>query len=570
MHENRNNWPCRRVHQLIVSFFFAMLFCGSAIAQPKDEADKDKTAAAEAAKAIVGRFGDGALSIVIEPLAGKYQGTITRGGKSFPFTGELKGAQFIGNIEIGGAKSGFTATVEGDELVLTLGLDAQKLPRIVTPPAGGLLKNTTRKEVLLARSEDVQLDSELASPDNRRIGFIIQRDGFRHAVIDGVEGKAYRRVGALEFSPDSRRHSYVVQQGPGQLRVVVDEVEGEPFESLQQNLSRFSPDSKRLAYIGMRGDKWWAVIDGRKSEAYDQMLFITFSPDSKRTAFAARRGQAWHVVVDGVQGPAVDEVGKEGILFSPDSKRVAYTAIQGGKHFAVVDGVQGKPCEAISGFAFSPDSLRTYYLALRSGEYVLTVDGQDHGIYESILGLSFSSDSKHTVLGARQDRKSFHVINDRREAAYDEIAAPVFSPDNQQIVYAARQNLKWSLMRDGKSGKFHDQIPFIAFSPDSRRLAYVAMDGGQARVVIDDAPSASFESIWRNGLYFSPDSKHFVFGARGGENSFLIVDGVEDKPVGSFVPGSQVVFDGNDRFQIITRRGSSYYKLEVQINAKGS
>lgn len=547
-----------------------MLVSASLIAQPNDASEKDKAAAAQFAKAIVGKFANDAMSMFVELNQGKYQGTITRGDKAFPFTAELKDTKLIGQVDIGGAKTGFSATMEDDDLVLALGLDTQKLPRVVVVPPGGPVKNTVRKEALLATSEDVQAGSELASPDNRRIGFIIHRDGLRHAVIDGVVGKAYRLAGAIEFSLDSKRHSYIVEPSPGKRTVVVDGVEGESFENLLQPTSRFSADSKRVAYAGMRDNKWRAVIDGKQGEAYDELLYITFSPDSKRVGFAARRGKAWHAVIDGVEGEAFDGVGREGIHFSPDSRRVAYTAIKDGKQFTVIDGVQGKPCEAIGGFAFSPDSLRTYFVARLSGQNVFIVDGQDRGIYESIHNLSFSPDSKQTVLGVRHEGKVFHVVNDRPEPGYEDVTRPIFSPDHQQMVYAARQKAKWSLIRDGKSIRFHDQIPSMIFSPDGRRLAYVAIDENMARVVVDAAVSVRYDSIWSNSLYFTPDSRHLVMGASREVNTFLVVDSVEDKPVGSFVPGSQPVFDGNDRFHIITRRGPNYHRLDVQIINKGS
>ena len=542
-----------------------MLCCGSLIAQPNDASEKDKAAATQFAKAIVGKFANDAMSMLVELNQGKYQGTITRGDKSFPFTAELTGTKLIGQVDIGGAKTGFTATIEDDDLVLALGLDAQKLPRIVIVPPGGVVKNTVRKEVLLAAGEDVQFGSELASPDNRRIGFIIQRDGLRHAVIDGIVGKAYRLASAIEFSSDSKRHSYIVEPGPGRRIVVVDGVEGEPYENLVQPASRFSSDSKRVAYAGMRDNKWRAVIDGKQGEAYDELLYITFSPDGKRVGFAARRGKIWQVVIDGVEGEAFDGVGREGIHFSPDSSRVAYTAIKDGKQFTVIDGVQGNPCEAIGGFAFSPDGRRTYFVARRSGQTLFMVDGQDSGVYESIHNLSFSPDSKHTVLGVRHQGKVFHVVNDRPEPGYQDVTRPIFSPDNQQMVYAARQNAKWSLIRDGKSIRFHDQIPSMIFSPDSRRLAYVAIDENMARAVIDAAVSVRYDSIWSNSLYFTPDSKRWVMGASREGETLLVVDSIEDTPVGSFVPGSVPVFDGNDRFHIIIRRGSNYHRLDVQI-----
>ena len=554
---------------MAISMAAVMLLCGTAIAQPKDAADKGKSDAAQSAETLVGKFTAAELSIVIEQQDGKYRGTITRGGKPFAFTGELKGTALSGLVDVEGTQSGFTATISEDELTLKLGLDSHKLKRVETKPLVPQKGNTIRKEVLLAKSEDVQVDSEIASPDNRRIGFIIQRDGLRFAAIDGIEGKPYRTAGAIEFSPDSKRYTHVGQRADGKLHVIVDGVESEPYDRLWEEFAKFSADSRRFAYAAMRGNKWRAVIDGKESALYDAVRFIAFSPDSKRVAFAGQRGNSWHVVIDGVEQEAVEDVGREGILFSPDSKRVAFTAIKNLKHCLVVDGVAGKAHEAIDGVTFSPDSLHTYFVALRSGQYEVFTDGEEKGTYEKIYGLSFGPDGKSTVLAVRKEGKALHLINDRSEPGHEDISPPVFSPDGKLIVYATKKDGKWSVLHDGKSGKAHDQIPFIAFAPDSRRLAYVAIDGEKAKVVVDGDSTASLDEIWHNGLYFSPDSKHLVVGARREDKSFLIVGGIEGEPIGAFVPGSQPVFDGPDQFHIITRRGPHYYRLEVRILASG-
>lgn len=550
---------------LTVAWALLLYPCSFACAQPADATDQGKGNSQAVARALVGTFANRAMSITIAHDDGKFQGTITRSDKQFPFTGEFKEATLTGTVDVGGNKSGFTVTLDGDELTLTLGLDVQKLSRIEAIPLGGKSSNTVRKEVRIARSEDVQLNSEVASPDNRRVGFVIQRDGLRHVVIDGVEGPAFRRAEMIEFSPDSKRFSYVARALDGNLNFVVDGKESAPYESLKQSISRFSPDSSRIAFAGMRQGQWQVVIDGKESERYDAVDFITFSPDSKRVAFIGQRGQNWHAVIDGVEQAAAQEIGRDGIVFSPDSKRVAYTAIRRGRHGVIVDGTEGTTHDAIAGILFSPDSAHLYLLALRNGQQVIFVDGQEKATHEAVRGIGFSHDGKKTVVAVKHKGKSMHLIDGRAEPAYDDISPPIFSPDNLQMAYAARTSKKWCPIRDGKAGAFHDQILSITFGPDHRRLAYVARDNGKAKVIVDDRASHEFDEIWQNQVNFSPDGRHVVFGARQGEHSFLVVDEAMGEPIGNFIPGSLPVFIGPDRFQVITRRGPDYYRLEVQI-----
>ncbi|MEX2215683.1 MAG: hypothetical protein WD768_16345 [Phycisphaeraceae bacterium] len=552
-----------------------MCLCAVAFAQPKEPAEKGDSntlAPAAAARALVGKFGEGEVSLVIEQVEGKYQGKLYKGGKEFDFTGELKGKSFSGILDVGGSKSGFAATIDGDELTLTLGVDSYKLARIDTRPRPPVTRsaNTTRKEVLLVKSDEIQVGSEVVSPDNRRVGYIIQRDGLRRVAINGVEGKAYKRTEYITFSPDSRRCLYVGEQTEGKVRMVIDEVEGELYDALAAGISLFSPDSRHVAYGAQRDGKWRVVQDGKEGATYEEIKYITFSADSKRIAYAGRRGEGWHVVVDGVEHDAAADLGREGISFTPDSKRVVYTIIKGGKQSIVVDGIEGKSYEAVAGVGFSPDGAHSSYIFLRDRQFIFVYDGQEKATYEAINGLSISPDSQHTALGVRSGGKSYQVIDDRPEPKFDDVSPPQYSPDSQRVVYAALQAGKWRLIQGGKSGLLHDQIPYFIFSPDSRRLAYMAIDNGKASVLIDDKPvSERFDQVWRNGLYFSPDSRHLVFGGGRGGDIYLVVDGVEGQPIGELLPTSRVVFDAGDAFHVVTRRGASYHRLDVKIVEPG-
>ena len=126
---------------------------------------------------------------------------------------------------------------------------------------------------------------------------------------------------------------------PGQAVVAVDGKAGPRFEWIvpgdppgsaapwrdgQQRGLTTSPDGKRVAYAGVRGGKYFVVIDGIERGPYGDVSRLTFSPDSRRFAFLMRDDP------DGKQTPVVDGVplpdlaGEAyNLCFSPDGTRFA-------------------------------------------------------------------------------------------------------------------------------------------------------------------------------------------------------------------------------------------------------
>ncbi|MEX2215238.1 MAG: hypothetical protein WD768_13985 [Phycisphaeraceae bacterium] len=541
----------------------------SAVAQEKDKqpAAPPPEVRPEVKGPFAGQFSGDDLSMTIEHTGKTCKGKIIKAGKPFEFTGTAEGNALQGSFSVGGAKSNFSATIIGDELTLTLGFDAYKLSRAGATPVVKTGVNTVRKEVLLIESAEVLNDTEVVSPSNRRIAFVILRDGLRYAVLDGVEGKPYRRIGGLVFSPDSSRLSYIAKRSDGKVLVVVDEKESEDFDALGRGPATFSPDGKRLAFAGLREGKWRVLIDGEAGEAYEAIGAILFSPDSKRVAYPALKEGKWRAVVDGQEHAAVTEIGRNEIIFSPDSKHVAYAAIDGNQQNMMVDGIPGRTFDGITGFGFSENGRRTAYVALRNRQCVLVVDGQEKATYEHIQGVSMDKSGKTLAIGIRRDRQAMLVINDVEQPEFDNVEGPQFSPIGGRIAYLAQKDNKWSvMMADGTpASKPHDRVDFLSFSPDGKRLAYVAVDKKLNTVHLDDETLGGFDEIWEHGLLFSPDSKHVLFGAHRETRSLLVIDGIGGEDIGTLLPGSKAVFDKADELHIITRRGTSYQRLDVRI-----
>src|SRR5688572_30762779 len=127
-------------------------------------------------------------------------------------------------------------------------------------------------------------------------------------------------------SPDGRRVAYVVMAGDG-LAVVADGVQGEMFEGIGDQSLQFSPDGKHVGYVGTRPGVQCVVLDGKVHEYHAISKHgIVYAPIGPRYGWIAVRDGKYIVVVDGVESQPYDGVSPQGLLFSPDGKRSAYAA----------------------------------------------------------------------------------------------------------------------------------------------------------------------------------------------------------------------------------------------------
>lgn len=231
-----------------------------------------------------------------------------------------------------------------------------------------------------------------------------------------AEGKSRRELSALEInvgrllpgaaptslsvSPDGKRVAYFRKSIDGKKwTLVVDDVEGDPYDGISQNNPLFSLDSRRVAYVAERGSRKLAIIDGREGKEYDAAGDITFSPDSQRVAYMAAQGDERFMILDGSeQALHFDALHASGPIFSPDSQRVGYAAKRGTKWLVVVDGVAGAEYDGTGGLAFSPDSRQWAHFANRGPKSLVVLNGAESAEYDGILRetrLAFTT--PHTV-----------------------------------------------------------------------------------------------------------------------------------------------------------------------------
>jgi Tol biopolymer transport system component len=114
------------------------------------------------------------------------------------------------------------------------------------------------------------------------LAYIAQDKNRQFVVVDGEEGWQYSSVGAVTFSPDSKRVAYTVNN----QFVIVDGIEGVRYDTIVTDSPTFSPDSQRVAYVAEADNKQFVVVDGMEGKQYDSIVIpnggnISFdSPDS--------------------------------------------------------------------------------------------------------------------------------------------------------------------------------------------------------------------------------------------------------------------------------------------------
>lgn len=139
------------------------------------------------------------------------------------------------------------------------------------------------------------------------------------------------------------------------------------------------------------------------------------------------------------------------------------------------------------------------------------------------------------------------------------------SPDGSKIAFIIKKDLKEAVLLNGEMSPFYDKITFMVFSPDSRHFAYGAKVGIDMMVVLDGLPGKIYDWIFPP-RFFSPDSKSFIYKARSSEGDFLVFNETEGRPYEQIYQP----FFNNDNSALIfySRTGDKIYKSVLKLNSK--
>lgn len=516
---------------------------------------------------LVGEFAGDPWSISISETRGRFHGTIRKTDKGYPFVASVQKGKLRGKFTIGEKEYLFNGVLAGDVFHLTSGIKTYKLNRTSKLPlivSGQEKLNTLRRRTLIAKHDHVIKGSVKVSDDNRHVAFISEHDGGRHAVIDGTESKPYYLVRLWHFSPDGTRFAFSGQR-KGKWHVVIDGNESEAFDEITPLPSPFSPDSKRTAFIAKRSNQETVVIDGKVGHWHQRAINVRFSPDSQRVGYVVQEGKEKRLVVDGRAGSTVPNISTNANLFSPDSKRVAYMVHRASKQHLVIDGNEGPAFDLVTLMVFSPDSKHVAHTAGKEGFEYAFFNGNESKPYDRVGRVIFSSDSLRFAYAAQRRARWTMVVNAKEGLWFDGVSEPIFSADGTTLAYVAtKDNLRF-LVTNGKKGATHQKLVMPSLSFNGKRSAYLVVDeAGHKRAIVDGKWSKPYDDFISN-VVFGPDGKHFAFIARRAGKNFLVVDGVEDKPIDKLFDNSRIVFDSPTSMHIVTGDGTSFYRLDAAL-----
>jgi hypothetical protein len=294
------------------------------------------------------------------------------------------------------------------------------------------------------------------------------------------------------------------------------------------------------------------VVDGAKTQNYplldlqqtmfagDRLIYVAQTPDQK-----------WHAVVDGKPGPAYDKI--EFLKTTPNGAHYAFFAHKPGGSVVVHDGVEGKPYQGFADLEMAPDGRIAYMEG--SPPTMLVLGGQEIPETRTFrltqgpggqpsVHVAFSPDGKHAAYIKKAPSNAVQVIADGKAGReYGGIQQLEYSSDGSHLFYLAGSpnGLVFPVI-DGQELQGYNRVTEFQFSPDGKRYGFKGFRSGANAgfyLVIDGKEVAKYnQDMLVGSTLFSPDSKHYAYGAPESITSLQpVVDG-EKKPVhlGEFPP----------------------------------
>lgn len=260
-----------------------------------------------------------------------------------------------------------------------------------------------------------------------RAFYVAMRDGLYHVFDRHTAGPAFALIDSPPVvSADGSTCAYWAMDELNRWRVYKNHVPVTGYKADRPGQLILSADGKSLAAILKRGDYWFVVHNGKRSEPYTAVGkdSLTLSPDGQRLAYAVQQQRGWTVVLDGEVLQGFLQIAANSFRFSPDSKRFVYAAmLQGGWALMEKDWPQQSFAQIdTASLAFSPDSQHIAYLASDAGQAYAVYDGTRIGGYDHAQQLVFSPDSKHYAYVARQgDQARLYIDGNPTAEAFDEL-----------------------------------------------------------------------------------------------------------------------------------------------------
>lgn len=203
------------------------------------------------------------------------------------------------------------------------------------------------------------------SPDSKRLAYVAGKNNKKFVVVDGVEDPLqFDEVLGVVFSPDSKHVAYRARIGSrndGKTVVVLDGKKKKIYNlnemggGLTGPEPVFSPDSQHLAYIAFTPQgqtrKEFVVVDEVEGKPYDAIEDVTFdqilfTPDGKVIYIAATYPEdltsnekpKMFLVIGNREGNPYENIDSRSLQLDPSAHSVSYVAKSGKDYYRVVQG----------------------------------------------------------------------------------------------------------------------------------------------------------------------------------------------------------------------------------------
>ena len=177
---------------------------------------------------------------------------------------------------------------------------------------------------------------------------------------------------------------------------------------------------------------------------------------------------------------------------------------------------------------------------------------------EYLVWYGHSPDRLHRVEVIEKDNRQQFKIDATLSQPYLGVALEtiIFSEDSKRFAYAAETDAGWVVIVDGVHSRPWTGIGEILFGP-RQQLVYVASDLEGWQVVLEDVPSAFFESVMQGSITFSPDGCRLAFVVAEGNQSRVVING----KLGPLYEGIGALRFGleSKRLAYIVRKGTHQY-----------
>ncbi len=440
-------------------------------------------------------------------------------------------------------------------------------------------------EGLTLYPEEGQSPSYWVSPDGRTLAWFDGSQNLLRVNLTEYSLPGQLKPDSFVFSPDSRRHAYVVTGDEGEIVVVDGEqihevsrvlspvvfsVRGTQFafvaETSESNSSRsiclngtmvgdyenvtdeiaFTSDESELIFGFKDADQWKMAscpvsntekLSVLNHEPIDNGLqFIVGSQG--QLAYSARFGsQSYGVMFEGKQvGPTVLDLKPGSVVMSEDGQQVSFVGDVSPVRNAVIHAGKAGPAFNIfeegrideTSLVLSPDGRRHAFIVQKDDEQYVVIDGKRQKSYSKIDLPEFSDNGKSCSYLALKDGSPVVVIDGAESPRYAMAGMPEFAKSGETKAWYAELDGQQFMVINNAPQERYDSVTRPAISDDGRYVAYSALSAESDTVKLHDTANGTTRDIGKHQLAgqtkFLPESHKLIYLALD-EDATVVVDG---------------------------------------------